>query len=114
MHRYTKTHSAWVPTVTKKASVVSADPRLLLEAEVDRFCTPWTAEDHAECVVVPDRDSLPRAPAVDIRAAAFSFPEATSQSLDGTHPRQLGLLSDEGLDTLSANYDAMGSAGMPP
>ena len=49
-----------------------------------------------------------------MREAALTFPATTASSIDGFHPRAIGLLPDEGLEALAAIYQAIEGLGMYP
>jgi hypothetical protein len=114
MHRLTTPRKQWQPTVVAGPSGLTAEPQALLDAEIDKYEGYWQATSQAPRVEVPDRDSLPRFTAKELRRVASTFPATTGQSLEATHPRLWRHLSDEGLETFAAIVEAIESVGMFP
>ena len=97
MHKLTRLKAQWQPTTVRSGSRITASPAQLLDKEIDKLHEYWMAQDTLEKVETTDRDCFPIATPQEIRRAALQFPVTTSKSLDGIHPRQVGLLSDTGL-----------------
>ena len=87
----------------------------MLKREVDTLSSFWRAEHWAEPAWVPqERLPLPRMSARNLKEVALTFPATTSGSIDGFHPRTLGLLPDEGLEVLAAILQAIEGLGLYP
>ena len=114
MHRYTRIAQEWAPAVTVRSGRVTAAPQDVLDSELDELAELWRAQSTPQRACVPDRATFPRASAAEVRRASSSFSVLTSQSLDGTHPKQLSLLSDSALECLAAIYQAVEAIGMFP
>ena len=117
LHKWTKAPMAWLPTTTEDdEGALSAAPLQLLAVEPVKWQSVSKASDQQGPVAPPgERQALPRLSADAFRAAAEEFPEATASTVDGVHPRHLGMLCMEGLEATCALLEAVEVAGrMPP
>ena len=78
-----------------KGSSSTARPSKVLEAEAEILIKAWRGSKDAGMMLVPDRESLGRLTAGELRAASKTFAETTSVSGDGSHPRHTALLTDQ-------------------
>ncbi len=114
-HAFTKLPEMWEPTTAVGAGgAVSCAPDALLEGQRAKYCEMWRP------VGAPFRyegiggDELPMLETEAIRTAALSFAWRTTQTYDGFHPRQIGLLSDGALRALAVLLQAVETAGIWP
>ena len=105
MHRWSKLSEAWTPTTVTAGGITTAAPQAILDEEVACLRGLWKAQAFLEEAEVPDRHCFPRASCKLIRAASQKFPPHTAQTLDGFHPRHIGMLCDDGLETLVCLYE---------
>ncbi len=86
----------------------------LMEEQRNKYRALWQPSDVPFRYEWSDEEELPPMSAAHLRSTANSFAARTSTTYDGFHPRQLGKLSDEALDTLGLLLAAVERSGIWP
>ncbi len=124
-HRYTRLPPQWRPQPMRTADgILSADPGQTIAAYRAKYVKRWNGptagpEEQRPRASAPWYDAprchLPRPTVKEIRDSANSFPHDTAVSFDGIAMRHYGLITDQGLETLSFIVIAMEAIGrLPP
>ncbi len=112
-HAYTKAPIQWEPTTaTDVGGAISCAPDALLGAQRDKYRALWKPVTQPFRYENIGGDELPVQQPEAIRSAAMSFAWRTTQTYDGFHPRQIGLLSDAALRVLANMLQAVEVAGV--
>ncbi len=114
-HAYSRMPKAWTPTTALLADgTVSSSVDDLMNEQRDKFKRLWGPSDRPFKYSWKDDAELPTMRADHLRATANTFAERTSTTYDGLHPRHLGRLSDDSLDTLGIIFAAVERSGTWP
>ena len=92
----------------------SSDTHTLLTAKVNKLYTRWGATEQPNEAVVPDREHHEVMSPERVQAASRTFKQNTTTSLDGIHPKHIGMLCDYSAHVTALLYAAMEAAGMLP
>lgn len=117
LHKWTKEPELWVPAEAALTEDHLANaPLAEFAAEREKWKGVWDADDEGGGQLrLAHGESLPRLTASQLRCASKDFSDHTSSTVDGFHPRQFSLLSDECLSCLGALLEAIEIGGvMPP
>ncbi len=114
-HAYTRAPKAWAPTaVVRPDGTVSSAMEDIMNEQRDRHRRMWRPAAGPFRYLWSERDELPQISRERIRESAATFALRTSTTYDGFHPRVIGYLSDEAIDTLSLLYAAIEASAIWP
>jgi hypothetical protein len=93
---------------------VTAELQKVVDHQALEYRKLWKADCKPRLAVDRGRKHHPRMTVQHIRGAAAKFKHATSTTLDGYHPRHLGMVSDAGVHALATLFMCMEAVGVPP
>ncbi len=116
-HAFSRSPQEWIPTQTRATDdfpYVTSDPIQLHEEQRRTYAQRWEAAAGPQRYEWHDRRALPRMTADCLRQASLQHKPGTAETFDGFHPRHYALLSNEGLEVLSALMEASELLGGVP
>ncbi len=114
-HAYSRSPTAWAPSAAQLPDgSSSAAVEDLINEQRAKYTRLWKPADKPFRYQWGDEGELPPITVARLREAAATFSRRTTTTYDGFHPRQLAVLSDESLATLSLLYAAVEAGAMWP
>jgi hypothetical protein len=102
-HAYMRLPAEWRPSeATSPEGLPIAEPSAVLNGQRDKYGRAWAANEDVGRYSWPDRQSLPRLKAAELREASLSFKKSTAIAYDGIHCRHYAMLCDAALTALGA------------
>ncbi len=114
-HAYSRLPTAWSPSVAVRPDgTPSSAVDDLMQDQREKHKRLWKPADEPFHYQWSAADELPRISVERLRNSSRTFARRTATTFDGFHPRMLGNLSDEALETLAAILAAVEASAVWP